>query len=76
MVLFLLQSLETQTGPKDMAVLAQDRAMSQADHPSSRSPYVGEPELRLVLLQNLAPRLPAFASSPLASTGLDPKHTL
>lgn len=59
-----------------MAVLAQDRAMSQADHPSSRSPYAGETELRLVLLQNLAPPPPAFAFSPLASTGLDPQDTL
>ena len=59
-----------------MAVLAQDRALSQAGRPSSRLPCTGEPELRLVLLQNVAPPLPAFASSLLASSGLDPKDTL
>lgn len=58
-----------------MVVLAQERAMSQADHPSSGSPCVGELELKLVLLQNLTPPLPASASSPLISTGLDPKDT-
>ena len=38
--------------------------MSQADHPSSGSPCVGELELKLVLLQNLTPPSSCFCFLP------------